>query len=129
MLRYREVSETDRSQISDWIAADEDHRNKCDADFWLAKEPGVKLFAVEDSCGTIFYVRGESLLRLHIQFAPDQKVRTAKAIDEFTELISAGAKKQNYKQLIFESTVAPLVRFLNKRGFRKSENEYVRDLV
>ena len=128
MLRVREVSESDRAQISDWIEKDADHKDKCDADFWLKSAPGLKLFAIEDSCGTIFYVRGESLLRLHIQFAPDQKVRTAKAIDEFTELIAAGAKKQNYKQIIFESVFAPLVRFLNKRGFRKSENEYVRNL-
>ena len=130
MLRYREVSESDRAQISDWILVDEDHRNKCDADFWLAKEPGVKLFAVEDSCGPIMFVRGENILRLHIQFAPpSEKKRLARAISEFTDLISQGAKKQNYKQIIFESIFQPLIAFLERRGFKASKNEYVRSLV
>lgn len=130
MLRVREVSETDRAQLSDWISQDSDHKNKCDVDFWLKPEPNVKLFAIEDSCGPIFYGRGENILRLHLQFAPSsEKKRLVRAISEFTELISQGAKKQHYKQIIFESVFKPLIAFLERRGFRESKNEYVRDLV
>jgi hypothetical protein len=129
MLRSREVTETDRAEIAKWISVDADHAGKCDSDFWLKPEPGVKLFAIEDALGPIFYVRGESLLRLHIQFAPEsERRRLARAIDEFTPLIAAGAKKNNYKQLVFESVVQPLIAFLSKRGFRASKNEFVRDL-
>jgi hypothetical protein len=129
MLRSREVTESDRSQIEQWISVDADHRGRCNADFWLKPETGVKLFAIEDALGPIFYVRGESLLRLHIQFAPEsERRRTARAVDEFTGLIAAGAKKNNYKQLIFESVVEPLIAFLSKRGFRASKNEFVMDL-
>ena len=108
---------------------DTDHSGRCKADFWLKPEPNIKLFVIEDSIGPIFYVRGENLLRLHIQFAPEsEKRRLAKAIDEFTPLIAAGAKKTHYKQLIFESTVKPLIEFLAKRGFRSSKDEQVYDL-
>lgn len=83
---------------------------------------------VQDECGDIFYVRAEPLLRLHIQFAPNQKVRTARAIESFTPQIAATAKKNHFKQLIFESVFAPLVHFMNKRGFRSSKDEQVMDL-
>ena len=129
MLRVREVSESDRAQISEWINLDPDHAGKCDADFWLKPEPSVKLFAIEDSCGPIFYGRGENILRLHLQFAPpSEKKRLARAISEFTDLVSAGAKKQHYKQIIFESVFKPLIAFLERRGFKASEHEYVRNL-
>lgn len=130
MLRVRDVSESDRAQISEWISQDADHKDKCNADFWLKPEPSVKLFAIEDSCGPIFYGRGENILRLHLQFAPpSEKKRLVRAISEFTDLISAGAKKQHYKQIIFESIFQPLIAFLERRGFKASKNEYTRDLV
>lgn len=129
MIWSRVVSEADRSQIEQWILADPDHKGRCSADFWLKPEEGIKQFAIEDALGTIFYVRGENLLRLHIQFAPaSERRRTAKAIDEFTPLIASGAKKNHYKQLIFESVVSPLIKFLEKRGFHSSPAEQVYDI-
>jgi len=83
---------------------------------------------VQDECGDVFFVRAENILRLHIQFAPDQRLRTARAIEAFTPQIAASAKKGHYKQLIFESVFQPLIHFLNKRGFRASKDEFVMDL-
>lgn len=131
MLRYRAVSESDRTQLDNWISQDLDHKDTCNADFWLpdSQDEGIRKFVVADALGPIFFVRGENLLRLHIQFAPQsEKRRIALAIDEFTKTISAGAKKQKYKQLIFESVFEPLIQFLAKRGFRSSKNEQVYDI-
>jgi hypothetical protein len=128
MLKSRSVTEKDRTKLEEWIAADPDHREKSKPDFWIAHEDGVRQFAIQDEHGDIFFVRCENLLRLHIQFAPNQRIRTAKAIDEFTPLIAAGAKKERYKQLIFESVFEPLIRFLEKRGFHSSPAEQVHDL-
>ena len=130
MLKQRSVSEQDRTKIEQWIQADDDHRGKCKPDFWIPSgEPHVIHFCVRDEQGDIFFVRGEMVLRLHIQFAPpSERKRLAKAIDEFTPIIAAGAKKQGYKQIIFESMVEPLIRFLHARGFRSSKDEQVRDL-
>ncbi len=126
-LKFRPTTSTDKEQIAGWIAADPDHNGKSQAEFWL---PGkdISCFTVEDEMGTVFYVRAETVMRLHIQFAPQQKTRTARAIDEFTPWIATAAKKRGCKQLIFESVFAPLVRFLEKRGFWASPNEYVMDL-
>lgn len=130
MLKYRRTSEADRQQIADWIAADPDHRDRGNPDFWLPDPTGEgDCFAMQDAEGTIFYVRAENVVRLHIQFAPpSEKRRLAPAIDEFTKLMAKGAKAKKYAQLIFESTVLPLTRFLTKRGFRPSRNEFVMDL-
>lgn len=129
MLTYRPVTEADREKLAEWIAADDDHRGKCDPDFWLKPEEGVRLFAVQDEQGDVFFVRGENCLRLHIQFCSvTERKRLAKAIDEFTPMIASGARQQKYKQLIFESVFKPLIRFLSRRGFRSSPAENVMDL-
>lgn len=128
MIQYRNTTETDRTQLENWISKDPDHAGRCTPDFWLPGEDKVRQFVVQDSCGDIFYVRAENILRLHIQFAPGERARTAAAISEFTPVIAAGAKQWKYKQLIFESVFKPLIRFLEKRGFRSSANEFVYDL-
>ncbi len=127
MLKYRLTTDQDKEQIAAWVHADPDHTGKSSPDFWFPNK-NISCFAVEDEAGTIFYVRAETVMRLHIQFAPQQRWRTAKAIDEFTPWISAAAHKRGCKQLIFESVFAPLIRFLRKRGFCASPNEQVLDL-
>jgi len=126
MLKFRPTNEQDRALIAEWIEADPDHKGRCNADFWLSHDKAEQ-FAVEDEQGTVFFVRSEDLLRLHIQFSPDRK-RTAKAIDEFTPMIAEQAGRERYKQLIFESVFKPLIRFLKKRGFHSSPDEYVYDI-
>lgn len=130
MLKFRRTSEADKPQLAEWIAADSDHRGRGTPDFWMPDSDGQgDCFAMVDEKGTIFYVRAENVVRLHIQFAPpSEKRRTAAAIDEFTKLMAKGAKAKKYSQLIFESTVLPLITFLEKRGFRPSKNEFVMDL-
>jgi hypothetical protein len=127
MLKSRSVTEKDRTKLEEWIAADPDHAGRCKPEFWLAPENKVRQFMIQDEQGDLFCVRAENILRLHIQFSPDRK-RTAKAIEEFTPTIASGAKREGYKQLIFESVFQPLIHFLNKRGFRASKDEFIYDL-
>jgi len=129
MLKFRTTNPLDKEQIAKWIEQDPNHAGLSSAGFWSDQIPGVEQIAVEDEFGAIFYVRKESIMRLHIQFAPEKdKRRTAKAIDEFTKRISEVARKNNYRQIIFESVFRPLVRFLRKRGFHLSPNEQVLEL-
>jgi len=129
MLKFRKTTETDRKKLEDWISEDPDHKEQI-ADFWLPQNDShVQTYVVQDEQGDIFFVRQENVLRLHIKFAPpNEKKRLARAISEFANNITIGAKKTGYKQVIFESVFAPLIRFLGKRGFRSSPNEFVHDL-
>jgi len=132
MLKFRKTAEADRKKLEEWIAADPDHQGRGNPEFWLPQDPASKIqtFAVQDEHGDVFFVRGENCLRLHIQFAPaSEKRRLAKAISEFTEQISGSARHLKYTEIIFESVFKPLVRFLSKRGFRSSPNEYVKDVA
>lgn len=126
MLKYRPVTEADREKLAEWIAADSDHKDKSDPDFWLKPEDGINLFVVQDEQDDVMFFRAESLLRLHIQFCPDSE-RNKAAIKECLPQMAANSKNK-YRQIIFESIYKPLIRFLKNRGFRSSPNEYVYDL-
>jgi hypothetical protein len=130
VIKSRKTSPQDAAQISEWIAADENHKGIEKAEFWIPSGEKDKTFkyAVEDEQGPIFYVVGENVLRLSIQFAPNQKRRMVKAIHEFTKVMAEGARRMGYKELIFESVFFPLIRFLHKRGFRSSKSEHVYNL-
>jgi hypothetical protein len=126
-LKYRPTSELDKALLEDWVLADDDHRDTTHPHFFLPQDR-TNCFAVEDDKGPVFFVRAESVLRLHIQFAPKSEWRRlAKTIDLFAEQIKNDAK-YSYKQIIFESTSPGLVKFLSKRGYRLSPNEWCLNL-
>jgi hypothetical protein len=127
MIKVRKINENDPFLIEKWINSDPQHAGKTNVDFWLPQDR-TNCFVIEDEIGVIFYVRGENVLRLHIQFAPaSESERTKKALDEFASHIRESARP-TYRQIIFESTFAPLIRFLHKRGYRASKEENVIDL-
>lgn len=127
MIKVRKINENDPFLIEKWINSDPQHAGKSKVGFWLPQER-TNCFVIEDEIGAIFYVRAENVLRLHIQFAPEgDSARTKRALDQFATNIRESSK-QSYRQIIFESTFAPLIRFLHKRGYRASPNEQVTDL-
>lgn len=130
MLKSRSVTEKDRTKIQDWINQDLDHAGHCAADFWLpAKEPdGTIRVAFEDALGTALFVRGEKVLRLHIQFPPE-KWRNAKSLIQFIPMIEADARKHGFTQIIWESTSESLIKFTEQFGYRRSQSEIVKDLL
>jgi hypothetical protein len=128
MIKSRKTVPQDAPQIAAWIEADENHRGLEAAETWVTPQEHTFRYMVEDESGPLFCVIGENVLRLSIQFAPNQKRRMARAVDEFSKVMAAGAKKMGYKELIFESVFYPLVRFLHRRGFRKSSEENILDL-
>lgn len=126
MLKYRPVTEQDREKLAEWIKSDSDHAGKCDPDFWIKPDDGVKLFAVQDEQGDVFFARVENIQRWHLQFCPDT-ARNKEAIPECLSEIAANSKN-SYRQIIFESVFKPLTRFLKKHGFTHSPDEYVYEL-
>lgn len=132
MLKYRKPGKNDAFLIEKWINLDSYHAQTCDPSFWTTEEKGrIECFVPQDDEGPVFYCRSENILRLHIQFPPvysrAEKFRLAKAIDQFTSDIKQMAKGK-YTQIIFESTAPSLIAFLEKRGFRKSNDDFVCEL-
>jgi len=129
MLRQRSVTEQDRTQLESWINADSDHAGRCTPEFWLpAEKPdGTIRVVMEDALGPALFVRGEKVLRLHIQFPPE-KWRNAKSLIQFIPMIEADARKHGFTQIIWESTSKDLIKFTERFGYRRSQNEIVKDL-
>lgn len=129
MLKQRSAVAEDRAILDDFIYQDEDHQGRVIADFWLpAKEKdSTARFVAEDSVGPVMFVRGENVLRLHIQFSAS-KLRNARALAEFIPMIEKDAKKHGFTQIIFDSVAEPLIKFSEKFGYRRSQCEVIKDL-
>lgn len=127
-MKTRPLNENDKSLLEKWITLDNDHAGKTNVDFWLPKE-NTTCFVTEDDIGAVFYVRGETALRLHIQFGPEtEKRRIAKVLTHFIPMIESEARKKGYRQIIWESTSTSLIKFAKAFGYRASPNEIVKDL-
>jgi hypothetical protein len=129
MLKSRSVTEQDRTKLEEWILADPDHSRKSKPDFWLpAEKPdGTARLVMEDALGPALFVRGEKVLRLHIQFPPE-KWRNAKSLVQFIPLIEADARKHGFTEIIWESVSEPLIKFTEQFGYHRSPNEIVKSL-
>ena len=129
MLKSRSVTQEDRTKLAEWIAADPDHAKTCTPEFWLpAEKPdGIARTVMEDALGTSLFVRAEKVLRLHIQFPPE-KWRNAKSLVQFIPMIEADAKKHGFTEIIWDSTSEGLIKFAEQFGYRRSQNEEVKNL-
>jgi hypothetical protein len=129
VLKKRSVSEHDRTLVETFISKDADHAGRCNADFWLpAKEKdSTARFVMEDALGPCLFVRGENVLRLHIQFS-DSKMRNGRALIDFIPMIEEDARKHGFKQIIWDSVSPDLIKFTERFGYRTSPNEVVKDL-
>ena len=126
-MKIRKLNGNDPLLIEKWINSDPEHVGKTNVGFWLPQDR-TNCFVVEDDIGAIIYIRAENVLRIHAQFAPaTDSERTKAALDSFVIHIRE-TTKSTYRQIIFESTFAPLIRFLHKRGYRASKDEHVTDL-
>lgn len=64
----RMATPADRELCAEWIARDDWHKEKMDAEFFLKEEPGVGCYVLEDHEGAILFFRTENTVRLHMQF-------------------------------------------------------------
>jgi len=83
---------------------------------------------MEDALGPSMFIRGEKVLRLHIQFPPE-KWRNAKSLIKFIPAIEADARKHGFTQIIWDSTSEDLISFAERFGYRRSQSEIMKDLL
>jgi hypothetical protein len=99
------------------------------------RQPDSLNLAVEDKVGPVMYLRIEPLdaeiVRLHIQFAPQEPRRTAMALAREFPAVRERIRGTGMKYLVFDSVSEPLIRFCQKHfGFVRiaDTNDYLLDL-
>lgn len=126
----RAAEESDREHLAAWLARDPQHQDST-PDFFLKPEPGAECFVLLDRWGGVkFYFKMERALRVHIQFGPattdEERKETREALHAGFGWLTEMGRKAGFRQIIFDSAFAPLIRFVEKRlGFKKSPNELV----
>lgn len=114
--------------LGEWIDADPDHAGRVSAVDWLAPEKGVQNLLGMDREGALLFLRCSNAMRLDIQFAPKSEFRTARALLCGLPSLADTLRKQGYREIIFESRSFPLIKALERIGFRKTSTEHVMQL-
>lgn len=139
MIEFSTSESDDLLQILEWMTADPYHYHQVEISgpqWWLTGTDCLLAGCVSDEGGPVFYFRldkdGE-LIRLHIQFAPENQVpkrRIAKGIVDAIPVWKIYAQSLEGKGLVFESTNPSLIKFGEKLGFKQHPefpNDYVLD--
>ena len=119
-IKLRPVEESDRPLLEEFIKHDPFHVNG-DADFFF-EHPDLTV-AAEDENGVVMFIRLEKIIRGHIQFGTDRD-RIRESLPEILGMLITHVKSGGYVEAICESVSTSLIKFLEKFGFHKAENEY-----
>ena len=127
-LTLRKATEDDRVCLTEWIEADEAHKGKCEADFFLpTAEIGTQRLAVEGDKGVYFYLRLDNVMQAYIQFPPDRSYDIEEmkvALAQSFQIVATNGHRLGYKKLIFDSVVTPLIRFFKKLKFEEVKDTF-----
>jgi len=124
----RPITERDRPYLELQIQADEYHREKVTADFFLDILPGESSWALEDADGrVVFYFKNSPAVRMHIQFTADHelagKKRTMLGLLKGLPWIEAIFKASRFREIIFDVDSPDLEEFAKRRlGFTDARN-------
>jgi hypothetical protein len=128
--RLRKAEEADRAMCQKWINEDPDHAGCVTPDFFLKQEPGAEAYLMEDENGPLFFFKMSRAIRISIQFGPsatrEERDRNAEALEVGFGWLLSQAQDAVVREMIFESTVVPLIRFCENRfGFKKAPDDLV----
>lgn len=122
----RPLTEQDRPYLDLQIAADEYHRDRMTADFFLKLQPGEDAWALEDSQGmVVFYFKTETACRIHIQFMAGSdhaaKRKNAYALLGGLTWLEGILRSNRFRELLTDIDSPQLREFCQKHlGFQES---------
>lgn len=124
-MKLRKATEDDKPWINTIIAKEPTHQHT--ADFYF--EAGTEAHIIEDDGKPVLVFRlNAKVVRVDIDFDPEQKLNTAKALNSYFPLVKNAAKLKGLKQMIFDSNSESLIRFCgNHFGFHPNP-DYVTEL-
>jgi hypothetical protein len=111
--------------LESWHKDDPEHQ-KADVEFFIKPAPGVEHLTVEKDGETMFFVTIENVARVHIQFNPTAgKLKVLKTLMIGFTWLQAALKERSYREMIFDSRFAPLIKFCQSAlGFIKLNQDY-----
>ena len=99
----RPITEQDRPYLELQIQADDYHREKVDADFFLHPQPGETSWALEDEDGRIvFYFKNVPVVRMHIQFTAGRRRATLFGLVRGLAWIEGIFRAARFREIIFD---------------------------
>lgn len=122
----RPLTEQDRAYLDLLIDADEYHRGRMDADFFLKRQQGEDAWALEDQYGQIvFYFKTTTAVRLAIQFRPSSspadRLRNAAAMMRGLRWIEGVLRSNGFREMVTDTEGPELRNFLKRRlGFSEA---------
>lgn len=123
MIGLRAATDADKLHLAKCFSLDEWHRRE-HIENWMATD----ITTFYDERGPVFHMafnsEGKSV-RLHAQFNPLEKYRTAKAIPRVLEILKDVAVSGGYDTLCLWSASPGLISLLERLGFKKSGEDYV----
>jgi hypothetical protein len=126
MIRFHPSNESDIDRIQEWTNLDTYHKGQNNPSWWLTGN-GLLSFCLFDEQGPVFYVRLDDgdLIRLSVQFAPLSvvpKKRLVRAMIQTLPKLINVAKSYGKKGMIFSSESPSLILFMQRAGFRCSDD-------
>lgn len=120
MPKFTPLSDADNQEIQGWIDQNPDHSHKLDASFYTAKRENSFSFGVSDDQGLVLITRLDlepnSVIRFHVDFVPDSKVRIKAAITfAYPELVKM-VQKWGFKELVSNTPNPALAGFMKRFG-------------
>lgn len=99
----RPMTEQDKPYLEMQIHADEHHRDKVKADFFLKPLPGESSWALEDQDGrVVFYFKKSPVVRMHIQFVAGRRKATLFGLIRGLAWIESIFRASLFREIIFD---------------------------
>lgn len=128
MLTLRPASTDDLEHLRICLSLDTWHAGET-YEQWADCKGGLTTFA--DDAGPIFHMafeEEEKTLRVHCQFDPRERLRTAKGLRFAFERVTNLARKTGIEKIVFKSESPNLIGFFEKLGFEKEGDDYALQL-
>jgi hypothetical protein len=130
----RPLDERDRPYLNLQIRADDFHRGRMNADYFLKLEPGEEAWALEDEQGmVVFYFKTATAVRMSIQFpaieGAEDKARNRSALLKGLVWIEGIFRANRFREILFDTEGVELANFAKRRlGFREAPGLLTRPL-
>lgn len=126
----RRVEERDRAYLDQLTSADEEHRERMNANFFLQLLPGEDAWAVEDpQSNVVLYFKTQAAARIHMQFVSEDRELNRDILIRGMAWLEGMLLQNNFREMLFDTKGREL-RLMAKRrlGFEEAPEDLSKPL-